>query len=70
MEKRNRLPWFLDPKTHRFRLGISLPYGLFAAGLMLWGFGVSPLTVSAAAATVVTCVGQLYLAEYLAGKLP
>ena len=70
MEKRSKLPWFLDPKTHRFKLIISLPYGLFAAVLMVLAFGVSPLTIFAAVATVVTCVGQLYLAEYVAGKLP
>lgn len=70
MEKRNQMPWFLDPKTHRFKLIVSLPYGLFAAVLMVLAFGVSLLTVSAAVATVVTCVGQLYLAEYVAGKMP
>ena len=68
MEKRTKLPWFMDPKTHRFKLGITLPYGLFAGGLMLWGFGVSPLTIFFAAVTFVTCVGQFYLVGYLARK--
>lgn len=70
MEKRSKIPWFLDLKTHRLKICIGLAFGGPAAGLMLLRFGVSPLTVSVAAATVGICVGQLYLADYVAGKLP
>ena len=60
----------MDLTTHRLKLCVGLGFGGLAAGLMLLGFGVSPLTVSVAAVTAGICVGQLYLADYLAGKLP
>lgn len=68
MEKRSKVPWFMDITTHRFKLGIGLGLGGLAAGLMLLGLGVSPLTVTVAAGTLGGSVGQLYLADYLGRK--
>ena len=68
MEKRSKVPWFMDLTTHRFKLGIGLGLGGLAAGLMLLGFGVSPLTVIVAAGTLGGSVGQLYLIDYLGRK--
>ena len=68
MEKRSKLPWFMDVTTHRFKLGIGLGLGGLAAGLMLLGFGVSLPIVIFAAATLGGSVGQLYLIDYLGRK--
>ena len=68
MEKRNKMPWFMDVTTHRFKLGIGLGFGGLAAGLMLLSLGVSLLTVAFAAGTLGGSVGQLYLIDYLGRK--
>lgn len=68
MEKRSKVPWFMDVRTHRFKLGIGLGLGGLAAGLMVLGFGASPLVVVFAAATLGASVGQLYLIDYLGRK--
>ena len=68
MEKRSKVPWFMDVRTHRFKLGIGLGFGGLAAGLMVLGFGASPLVVVFAAATLGGSVGQLYLIDYLGRK--
>ena len=68
MEKRSKVPWFMDLTTHRVKLGIGLGFGGLAAGLMLLGFGVSLLTVIVATCTLGGSVGQLYLADYLGRK--
>ena len=68
MEKRSKVPWFMDVRTHRFKLGIGLGFGGLAAGLMALGFGASPLVVVFAAATLGASVGQLYLIDYLGRK--
>ena len=68
MEKRSKVPWFMDVRTHRFKLGIGLGFGGLAAGLMVLGFGASLPIVIIAAATLGASVGQLYLIDYLGRK--
>ena len=68
MEKRSKVPWFMDLTTHRFKLSVGLGFGGLDAGLMVLGFGASPLVVVFAAATLGASVGQLYLADYLGLK--
>ncbi len=55
--------------THRFKLGITLPFSGLYAVLSLMAFGVMPFTVAVAMATVAFPIGALYLADYMAKKL-
>lgn len=69
MEQQRKLPWFMDFRTHRFKLGITLPFSGLYAVLSLMAFGVTPFTVAVAIATVAFPIGALYLADYMAKKL-
>lgn len=65
MEQERKQPWFMDLRTHRFKLAFSLPFSGLYAGLSLAAFGVTPLTVAAAIATVALSIGALYLGDYI-----
>ena len=69
MRQKRKSPWFMDLRTHRFKLGLSLPISGFYAVLSLMAFGVTPFTVAVAVATVGLSVGALYLADYIGRKL-
>ena len=70
MEQEQKYPWFLDFRTHRFKLAISLPFSSLYAVLSLMAFGVTPVAVACAIAVIAIPIGSIYLAEYVVSKVP
>ena len=69
MEQEKKLPWFVDMRTHRFKLIATLPLTGSYAVMSLVAFGVTPLTVAVAFAIATFTVGLLYLCDYLVRKV-
>ena len=69
MEQERKEPWFLDWRTHRFKLIATLPFTGSYTVMSLAAYGVTPRTVRAAIAITAFTVGLMYLSDYLLRKM-